>query len=65
MRHGQVSDATDDAGLEAELASYRQQIEAGLPASERLVETMELDLFVEEAVAHSYQRICALLNGDC
>jgi hypothetical protein len=64
MRHGQVSDATDDAVLEAELAGYRRQIEADLPASERLVETMELELFVEEAVGHSYQRICALLNGD-
>jgi hypothetical protein len=65
MSHGQVSDATDDAVLEAELASYRRQIEEDLPASERLVETMELVLFVEEAVGHSYQRICALLNGDC
>jgi hypothetical protein len=65
MRHRQVSDATDDAVLEAELARYRRQIEADLPASERLVESMELELFVKEAVGHSYQRICALLNGDC
>jgi hypothetical protein len=65
MRSGQVSDATDDAVLEAELASYRRQIEEDLPASERLVGTMELELFVEEAVGHSFQRICALLNGDC
>ena len=65
MRHGQVSDATDDAVLEAELASYRRQIEADLPASEQLVDTMELELFVKEAVGHSCQRICALLNGDC
>ena len=65
IRHGQVSDATDDTVLEAELAGYRRQIEADLPASERLVETMELELFVEEAVDHSYQRICTLLNGDC
>jgi hypothetical protein len=41
------------------------QIEADLPASERLVETMELESIVEEAVDHSHQRICALLNGEC
>lgn len=65
MRRGQVSDDPDDAVLEAELAIYRRQIEADLPASERLVETMELESIVEEAVDHGHQRICALLNGDC
>ncbi|MFC2046588.1 zinc dependent phospholipase C family protein [Chloroflexota bacterium] len=64
-RHGQVSDETDDDALEAELAIYRRQIEADLPASVRLVETMELESIVEEAVDHSHQRIRALLNGDC
>lgn len=64
MCHGEVSDATDDAVLEAELASYRRRIEADLPASEQLVGAMDLELFVVEAVRHSYERICALLNGD-
>jgi hypothetical protein len=64
IRQGEVSDATDDAVLEAELASYRRQIEEDLPASERLVGAMDLELFVAEAVGHSYERICALLYGD-
>jgi hypothetical protein len=64
MRHGQVSDATDDAELEAELVAYRRQIEADLPASERLVGSMELESFVDEAVSHSLQRIHALLPKE-
>lgn len=61
MRHGQVSDAADDPALEEELASYRRQIEAGLPASEQLLEVIELGPFVDEAVHYSLQRLHTLL----
>ena len=64
MRHGQVSDVADDSELEAELAAYRRQIEADLPASEQLVASMELEPFVDEAVSHSLQRIDALLTEE-
>jgi hypothetical protein len=61
MQHGQVSDSVDDPTLEEELASYRRQIEAGLPASEQLIETMELGSFVAEAVQYSLHRLHTLL----
>jgi hypothetical protein len=60
LRHAQVSDATDDARLEAELADLRQRLQADLPASERLVDGANMDRFLDEAVAHSLQRISAL-----
>ena len=62
-RNGQVSDATDDPQLEADLAALRRRIEAGLPASERLVDEMDLASFVQEANRHSLERIDALLEG--
>jgi hypothetical protein len=62
MQHGQVSDADDDLALEEELASYRRQIEAGLPASEQLIETMQLGSFVDEAVHYCLQRLHTLLT---
>jgi hypothetical protein len=60
LRRGRVSDATDDARLEAELANLRQRLQADLPASERLVDGSDFDRFLGEAMAHSLQRICAL-----
>ena len=64
VRHGQVSDAADDPVLEEELAVYRRQIEAGLPASEQLIETMELESFVDQATNHSLQRLHSLLAEE-
>jgi len=61
MRHGRVSDAPDDLELEADLAAFRRQIEADLPASELLVDRLDLELFVQEAHNHSMGRIHALL----
>ncbi|MGD9046666.1 MAG: zinc dependent phospholipase C family protein [Anaerolineae bacterium] len=61
VQHGRVSDAADDPALEEELDAYRRQIEAGLPASEQLLETMDLRPFVDEAVHHSLQRLHTLL----
>jgi len=63
MRHGQVSDAADDPQLEAELAAFRRQIETDLPISERLVEELDLEFFLQEAQRHSLQRIHTLLAG--
>jgi|GEM_PF-2020323 len=63
MRHGRVSDAPDDPQLEADLAVFRCQIEADLPVSERLVDRLDLELFMQEAHRHSMQRIHALLAG--
>jgi hypothetical protein len=60
LRRGRVSDATDDARLEAELANLRQRLQADLPASERLVDGNDFDRFLDEAMAHSLQRIRAL-----
>ncbi len=60
LRHGRVSDARDDADLEADLAAQRQRVEAGLRESQRLVEQMDLALFLAEAVRHSCQRLEAL-----
>jgi hypothetical protein len=61
VQYGQVSDAADDPVLEEELAVYRRQIEAGLPASEQLIETMELGSFVDQATHYSLQRLHSLL----
>ncbi len=63
MRHGRVGDSTGDPDLEAELLTYRRQMEAGLPAAERLLETMELAAFVNEAAEHRWQRIQGLQQG--
>ena len=63
LRHRQVSDAADDPQLEADLAAFRLQIEADLPTSERLVEQLDLEFFVQEANRHSLQRIHTLLAG--
>lgn len=63
-RHGQVSDATDDPDLEAELATYRRRIEADLPSSERWIEAMDLGLFMSEAVDYSVQQIQALVAKE-
>jgi hypothetical protein len=60
LRRGRVSDATDDARLEAELAVLRQRLQADLPASERLLDGTELSRLLDEAMAHSLQRIGAL-----
>ena len=62
-RHGQVSDATDDPQIEADLAELGHRIEADLPTSERLVDKLDLAFFLQEANRHSVQRIHALLEG--
>jgi hypothetical protein len=62
-RNGQVSDAADDPQLEADLAVLCRRIEADLPTSERLVEDLDLEFFVQEANRHSLERIHALLAG--
>ena len=62
MRHGRVSDAPDDPQLESDLAAFRRQIQADLPTSERLVEKLDLEFFLQEAHRHSLQRIHTLLS---
>jgi hypothetical protein len=64
IRHGRVSDAADDPALEAELATYRRQIQADLPASEKLIATIKLELFVEAAVRNSLARLHTLLAEE-
>lgn len=64
IRHGQVSDSTGDADLETELSAYGRQLEAAFPASRQLVDTIDLERFVENAVSHSVQRIYALLAEE-
>jgi hypothetical protein len=64
LRHGLVSDATDDPDLEAELVAYRTQIETELPLSEKLVDAMDLEAFVQEAVAHSMRQLGVLLHRE-
>ena len=64
VRHGRVSDASDDPELEAELAAYRDQIETDLPGSEQLIDQMDLEPFVDKAVRHSRQRLDALLAEE-
>jgi hypothetical protein len=64
IRHGQVSNSTGDAGLEWELSAYRRQIEAAFPASEQLIDTIDLEGFMQDAVSHSLQRIHALLAEE-
>jgi hypothetical protein len=63
MRHGRVSDSMEDPDLEEELLAYRRQMETGLPAAVRLIETMELAAFMNEAAEHSWQRIQGLQQG--
>ena len=63
MRNGKVSDEPDDLQLEADLAAFRRQLEADLPASERLVDNLDLERFLQEAERHSMQRIRALMSG--
>jgi hypothetical protein len=63
MRNGQVSDAPDDPELESDLAAFRRRIEADLPTSERLVDRLDLELFMQEACRHSTERIHTLLAG--
>jgi hypothetical protein len=66
VRHGRVTDETDDPTLEADLAAYRHEIEADLPASQRVLETLEtmqFEQFVDEATTHSLDRIHALLKS--
>jgi hypothetical protein len=66
MRHGKgVDNAGNDPSLEVDLNGYRRRIEAGMPASERLMDSVDLEAFVEEAVVHSCQRIGLLLNQEC
>jgi hypothetical protein len=64
LRHGQVGDTIDDPSLEAELVVHRHEIKEHLPAAERMVETIELEPFAQEATDHSLQRIHVLLNGE-
>jgi hypothetical protein len=65
VHHGWATDATDDPALEADLAAYRHEIEADLPASQKVLETldsMQLEHFVDEATTHSLDRIHTLLK---
>ena len=64
MQSGRVSDATDDTELEAALSALRRQMEADLPTSRQLVETLDLESFLEAAVRHSLQRIDTLLAEE-
>jgi hypothetical protein len=49
------------AGLHSELAAYGKRIRDALPASERLVDTMQLEPILAEAVLHSFER-CAQMR---
>lgn len=53
---GSAPNPVDDLALDAEMAEYRRQMEADLQASVRLVEGMELEPILEEAVDHSCDR---------
>jgi hypothetical protein len=64
VRQGRITGQADDPELEADLVVYRRQIENDLPASEKLADEMELELFVEEAVRHSQRRIEVLLAEE-
>lgn len=64
MRHNRISNVADDPELEAELSAYQRQLEAEFPASEQLVDTMDLGRYVEEATSQSLQRIHALLEEE-
>jgi hypothetical protein len=64
MQHGRVSDATDDAELEARLAAYRCLIEEQLAAAEPLVEEMGMEAFVAQATEYSCERLNALLAQE-
>jgi hypothetical protein len=64
LRHGRVSDATDDVELEARLADYGRRIQENLSASESLVQAMEIDAFLAQATDHSSERLGALLKRE-
>lgn len=64
LRHGRVSDATDDPELETELADYRRYIEIDMEAAERLTGMIELEVFARDAVSHSLQRLRELLASE-
>lgn len=64
VRQGRIIGQADDPELEVDLAVYRRQIENDLPASEKLADDMELEVFVEEAGRHSQRRIEALLAEE-
>jgi hypothetical protein len=63
-RHGRVSDAPDDPGLERDLEAHRRRVEAGLAEAERLVDELDVELFAREAVEHSNRCIEALLAEE-
>ncbi len=63
-RHGRVSDAEDDPSLERDLVAHRRQVEAGLVASERLADELDMASFAQEAVEHSSRCIEALLAQE-
>ena len=63
MRNGEVSDEPDDPQLESDLAVFRRRLEADLPASELLVDKLDLERFLQEAERHSMQRIHTLMKG--
>jgi hypothetical protein len=63
MRRGSVTGAID-ADLEAELATLRRELERDLPLAERLVDGLDLQLFVRDAVERSCQRIASLLAEE-
>jgi hypothetical protein len=48
-------------GLEQSTTHFVGKGEAALPASEQLIETMELGSFVDQATHHSLQRLHSLL----
>ncbi|MGC9333748.1 MAG: zinc dependent phospholipase C family protein [Anaerolineae bacterium] len=63
-RHGRVSDARDDPGLERDLETHRRRVEAGLAEAELLVDELDVELFAREAVEHSSRCIEALLAEE-
>lgn len=59
--HGRVSDACDDAELEAGLAAYGRAVEQAMPAARQLLAGMDLKAFVTRSVSHSRKCLVALL----
>jgi hypothetical protein len=64
LRHGLVSDDPDDPGLESEIAAYRSQIEADLPLSASLIDSIDLEFYVKEAMDHSLQQLGMLSSRE-
>jgi hypothetical protein len=60
LHQGRVSDSTADLRLEAELSELGSRIRADLAASERLMDEASLDRFLQDAAAHSVERIGSL-----